>query len=185
MTRRETTTLLTVDGTLLHRETFELAASDRPISSFEVALPEKAVLWSTKVDGQPMRPLQRDGKVVLPIVPKRGSATTVPGGNLVVVSGPEAASASIGRKRSPVSGSRGAARRPQRRAQEQTAGGRSAPRRAPRGNYSEQVGELQQGLIGGVKPLPVSIPESGKTLVLAGVLPPERIAVKIDVKAKE
>ncbi len=89
MTRRETTTLLTVDGTLLHRETFELAASDRPISSFEVALPEKAVLWSTKVDGQPMRPLQRDGKVVLPIVPKRGSATTVPGGNLVVVSGPE------------------------------------------------------------------------------------------------
>ncbi len=49
-------------------------------------------------------------------------------------------------------------------------------------NYSLQVNELQQGLVGGVKPLPITIPETGKSLVLTGVLPPERVSVTIDVK---
>ncbi len=77
MTRRDTTTLLTVDGTLLHREIFTLAPADRPASSFEVTLPAGATLWSTKVDGQPTRPLQRGGSLVLPILPEPGAATTV------------------------------------------------------------------------------------------------------------
>jgi hypothetical protein len=44
--------------------------------------------------------------------------------------------------------------------------------------------ELRQGLVGGVRPLPVAIPESGKALYLAGVLPPARVSVELDVKAK-
>ncbi|HSK77414.1 MAG TPA: carboxypeptidase-like regulatory domain-containing protein [Thermoanaerobaculia bacterium] len=44
--------------------------------------------------------------------------------------------------------------------------------------------ELKQGLVGGVKPLPVTIPESGKVLLMTGVLPPARVAVELDVKAK-
>ncbi|MES1211852.1 MAG: carboxypeptidase-like regulatory domain-containing protein, partial [Acidobacteriota bacterium] len=44
--------------------------------------------------------------------------------------------------------------------------------------------ELKQGLVGGVKPLPVAIPESGKALYLAGALPPTRVTLVLDVKAK-
>ncbi len=44
--------------------------------------------------------------------------------------------------------------------------------------------ELKQGLVGGVKPLPLAIPESGKALHLAGILPPTRVALVLDVKAK-
>lgn len=50
--------------------------------------------------------------------------------------------------------------------------------------FREEVVGLQQGLVGGVKPLPVSIPESGKALVFSGVLPPPRVLVELDVKAK-
>ena len=46
------------------------------------------------------------------------------------------------------------------------------------------LNELKQGLVGGVRPLPVSIPESGKALYLTGVLPPALVSVKLDVKAK-
>jgi len=45
--------------------------------------------------------------------------------------------------------------------------------------------ELKQGLVGGVRPLPVAIPESGKALYLTGVLPPAQVSVKLDVKAKK
>ena len=41
---------------------------------------------------------------------------------------------------------------------------------------------LKQGLVGGVKPLPIAIPETGKLLLLSGVLPPERIGVELEVK---
>ncbi len=46
--------------------------------------------------------------------------------------------------------------------------------------------ELQsmQGLVGGVKPLAVEIPESGKLLLLAGVLPPADVGVELEVKSK-
>jgi len=46
------------------------------------------------------------------------------------------------------------------------------------------LNELKQGLVGGVRPLPVAIPESGKALYLTGVLPPAQVSVKLDVKAK-
>jgi hypothetical protein len=46
------------------------------------------------------------------------------------------------------------------------------------------LNELKQGLVGGVRPLPVAIPESGKALYLTGVLPPVQVSVKLDVKAK-
>ena len=50
--------------------------------------------------------------------------------------------------------------------------------------FRKEVEGLQQGLVGGVKPLPVSIPESGKALAFSGVLPPSRVTVELDVKAK-
>ena len=43
--------------------------------------------------------------------------------------------------------------------------------------FREEVEGLQQGLVGGVKPLRVSIPESGKVLGFSGVLPPPRVTV--------
>ncbi|HEX4494700.1 MAG TPA: hypothetical protein VIE43_03435 [Thermoanaerobaculia bacterium] len=45
--------------------------------------------------------------------------------------------------------------------------------------------ELKKGLVGGVKPLPVAIPETGKLLLLTGVLPPEKIGVEIEVKGNK
>ncbi len=45
--------------------------------------------------------------------------------------------------------------------------------------------DLKVGLVGGVKPLPVAIPETGKLLLLSGVLPPETIGVQIEVKGNK
>jgi hypothetical protein len=33
-------------------------------------------------------------------------------------------------------------------------------------------------------PLPIAIPETGKLLLLTGVLPPERVGVELEVKGK-
>jgi hypothetical protein len=44
--------------------------------------------------------------------------------------------------------------------------------------------EMKQGLVGGVKPLPVAIPETGKSFTFSGVLPPARIRLEMDVKGK-
>jgi hypothetical protein len=49
--------------------------------------------------------------------------------------------------------------------------------------FKQEADELRQGLVGGVKPLPVSIPEEGKSLLLTGVLPPARVTAELDVKA--
>ncbi|HYG64150.1 MAG TPA: hypothetical protein VEL74_16360, partial [Thermoanaerobaculia bacterium] len=57
-------------------------------------------------------------------------------------------------------------------------------RDAPREQLQKELDEIRQGLVGGVKPLPVSIPEDGKLLLLTGVLPPERVAVELEVKGK-
>ncbi|MBV8202238.1 MAG: carboxypeptidase regulatory-like domain-containing protein, partial [Acidobacteria bacterium] len=43
--------------------------------------------------------------------------------------------------------------------------------------------DLRQGLVDGVKPLPVAVPETGKALLLAGVLPPARVAVELEVRS--
>jgi hypothetical protein len=51
--------------------------------------------------------------------------------------------------------------------------------------YASEIKSLQQGLVGGIKPLPIAIPETGKLLFLSGVLPPEKIAVEIEVKGKK
>lgn len=45
-------------------------------------------------------------------------------------------------------------------------------------------GAFEDGLASGVKPLQVEIPESGKLLLLSGALPPSRVTVELDVKAK-
>jgi hypothetical protein len=50
--------------------------------------------------------------------------------------------------------------------------------------FKKEIAGLQQGLVGGVKPLPVSIPETGKALVFSGVLPPAHVTVELDVKGK-
>jgi hypothetical protein len=62
--RRLTTTLLTADGTLLHRDSFELAQAGPALS---LALPAGATLWSAAIDGVPVRPLQRDARVDVPL----------------------------------------------------------------------------------------------------------------------
>lgn len=41
---------------------------------------------------------------------------------------------------------------------------------------------LQAGLVGGVKPIPVAIPENGKLMVFSGALPPASIRLELDVK---
>lgn len=50
-------------------------------------------------------------------------------------------------------------------------------------DFKAHAAELQQGLVGGVKPVPVTIPEEGKALVLAGALPPPRVTLALEVKA--
>jgi hypothetical protein len=50
--------------------------------------------------------------------------------------------------------------------------------------YFHEIDQLKHGLVGGVRPLPVTIPESGKALLLTGVLPPGRVAAELEVKAK-
>jgi len=47
---------------------------------------------------------------------------------------------------------------------------------------SRALDELRQGLVGGVKPLAITIPESGKLIFLAGALPPRSVAVELEVK---
>jgi hypothetical protein len=51
--------------------------------------------------------------------------------------------------------------------------------------FRQEVEGLQQGLVGGVKPLPVAIPETGKALAFSGVLPPSRITLELEVKGKK
>ncbi|HEY2293421.1 MAG TPA: carboxypeptidase-like regulatory domain-containing protein [Thermoanaerobaculia bacterium] len=48
--------------------------------------------------------------------------------------------------------------------------------------FQQETKSLKQGLVGGVKPLPIAIPETGKLLLLSGVLPPEKIGVELEVK---
>jgi hypothetical protein len=72
----------------------------------------------------------------------------------------------------------GGRKKDKKRDEEQAAGRKSAL-------FAQEAQGLQQGLVGGVKPLPISIPESGKVLLLTGVLPPARVAVELEVKAQE
>lgn len=61
---RETTTVLTVDGSLVHRDVYQVQVAG---SAFPVRLPRRATLWSTTVDGTPVRPLEEAGRVLIPV----------------------------------------------------------------------------------------------------------------------
>jgi len=62
----------------------------------------------------------------------------------------------------------------------------AAPKPAAPAYYDfDAFEELKKGLVGGIKPLPIAIPESGKLLLLSGVLPPETIGVQIEVKGNK
>lgn len=74
---RETTTLMTVDGTLLHRERLTLDPSSGPGTALELTLPAGATLWSAKVDEQPVRPLERGGKLAVPLGWSRAKTSVV------------------------------------------------------------------------------------------------------------
>lgn len=68
--KRNTTSLLTVDGSLVHRDEIVLGPSD---SALEVTLPAEATLWSTRVDGQLVRPVEDGGKLLVPLDLGRGT----------------------------------------------------------------------------------------------------------------
>jgi hypothetical protein len=65
--RRDTTTLLTVDGTLLYRDSFVVDSRSRSGAALDMTLPVGGKLWSAKVDNQPVRPLERNGMISVPL----------------------------------------------------------------------------------------------------------------------
>jgi hypothetical protein len=65
--RRDTTTLLTVDGTLLYLDRFIVDTRSRAGAALDVTLPAGGKLWSTRVDDQPVRPLDRGGVISVPL----------------------------------------------------------------------------------------------------------------------
>jgi hypothetical protein len=74
---RDTTTLLSVDGTLLHRDRYHL---DRAGAALELELPAGATLWSAKVGDQQVRPLVRGNTVSVPLAAAASRAGAGPGG---------------------------------------------------------------------------------------------------------
>ena len=61
---------------------------------------------------------------------------------------------------------------------------REAEGRQLRDHFVDELEKIPSAFVGGVKPLRVEIPETGKLLVLAGALPPPRVGVELEVKAK-
>lgn len=61
---RDTTTVLTVDGSLVHHDVVEAQISG---SYLAVSLPPGATLWSTSVDGTQVRPVEEAGRVLVPV----------------------------------------------------------------------------------------------------------------------
>ncbi len=74
---RTTTTLLTPDGTLLHRDALELGTLSGTAPALELELPPQAVIWSTQLDGEPIRPLDRAGRIAVPLGLARRSGSQV------------------------------------------------------------------------------------------------------------
>lgn len=64
---RETTTLLTPEGTLLHRELLALGPVSGALAALEVELPAGSEVWTARIDGQAVRPLERPGRLALPL----------------------------------------------------------------------------------------------------------------------
>jgi len=236
--RRDTIALLTVDGTLLFRDSFLVDAHSRAGAALDVTLPAGGKLWSVKVDEQAVRPLDRGGVLSVPLGFNSGTRAMVevisvqeralpPGRSQlafdlpqvtapVLVQNlrlllPEGASyrfrrselrwapevrlkttgASFGE--SNVGGNETGKPAPAKPAPAPAADGWQvdgvvitdmAAIQASTDRFKKEITGLQQGLVGGVKPLPITIPESGKALVLSGVLPPAHVTVELDVKGK-
>jgi hypothetical protein len=201
--RRDTIALLTVDGTLLFRDLFVIDAQSRAGKALDVTLPAGGKLWSTKVDGQAVRPLERNGAVSVPLGFDSGTRAEVevvsvleralpPGRSQLALDLPQVAAPVLVqhlRLLLPEDASyrfrRGDLRlAPAEPAAVYDALSHQSNVASNEPLYKKEAEGLQQGLVGGVKPLPVSIPESGKALVLSGVLPPQRVTVELDVKGK-
>jgi hypothetical protein len=268
---RETTTLMTVDGTLLHRDRFTLESHSRAGASLDLALPAGATLWSAKVDEIPVRPLEHGGTVSVPLGFESGAKAVVeivavleraiPAGRsqlalelpqvripvldhrwkLLLPEGPRyrfqrgdlrpvlSHVSQIPTSRDPWTvlqatpgvltdrinvGGNESGQQSQYAGPGTPAGAEAAPVPAPpldepkafndsraekrdkkkdeeqaasrkSALFAQEAQGLQQGLVGGVKPLPISIPESGKVLLLTGVLPPARVAAELEVKAQD
>ena len=71
--RRSTTTLLSVDGALVHRDRFTVSGA----AAFELSLPASARLWSAKVDNQAVRPIEQGGMLVVPLGYKAGDSIEI------------------------------------------------------------------------------------------------------------
>jgi hypothetical protein len=255
---RETTTLLTLDGTLLHRDRITLQPAALG-TALDVTLGAGATLWSAKVDGVPVRPLERGGGTVsVPLGFDSGRSVVVEVVSVrakAIPAGRSALALDLPRVVVPVqqhrwrlllpkgaryrfrsgelrpanesltfrggapwveSDARGistgatvsqqelekipTAREPWEILQVTpgvlkdriNVGGNEGGQQARHGpkpaapspaDYDfDAFAELKKGLVGGVKPLPIAIPETGKLLLLSGVLPPERIGVELEVK---
>ena len=252
--RRDTTTLVTVDGTVVHRDRFTLDPPPPAGAAFDLTLPAGAALWSASVGNLPVRPLERDGRVTVPLGfgGKEGEPAEIevvsvveravpPGRSRLALELaqvaypvldhrwrlllPEAAryrfrsgdlqparpGAEGGLEGRPVHFVGGAPRSqaaPPPPASEPEAVAATTEEMVVRdeiavqgrderkelekrrkdkddaARFAAELDDLKQGLVGGVKPLPVQIPEEGKLLVLGGVLPPARVAVDLEVKKR-
>jgi hypothetical protein len=277
--RRETTTLLTVDGTLLHRDRLTLRPSSGLGAALDVILPATAKLWSAKVDEVPVRPLERgNGTISIPLGFETGKEPVIeivsvlekaiPSGRselaltlpqiavpvqvhewrVLLPDGPKyrfrsgelrpttvpiplqltaardpwavlTAKPGVLTDRINVGGNesgqqsayvgpvdRGTPKSPQVDQRRVSTGATvsaaelekipTAPgagkkdetdeeKRREKTLFAKEAQGLQQGLVGGVKPLPIAIPESGKVLFLTGVLPPAKVGVELEVKGKK
>ncbi|MEA2693973.1 MAG: hypothetical protein QOJ16_3360 [Acidobacteriota bacterium] len=235
--RRETTTLLTVDGTVVHRDRFTL---DQAGAALDLTLPAGAVLWSAKVGDQPVRPVARkagSGGLSVPLgFANAGVAGTPPVVEVVSVlermipKGRSALALTLPQVAAPVvehqwrlllpegaryrfkSGDLKPAHEPPAEVEiprpaaveetitvtaeaplldERKIGQDEKRRKKDEAavtdfdSFQEEAQQLKQGLVGGVKPLAVVIPETGKVLLLVGALPPARISVELEIKGKE
>jgi len=227
---RETTTLITLDGTLLHRDRIVLRPGALG-TALDLNLPASAILWSARVDEVAVRPLDRgNGAISVPLGFDTGRDAVV---EVVFVQekaipkGRSELALELPRVALPVQEHRWRLLLPDGASYRYRSGElRPVPRLAPAprpasplpgstdnravwsvdgpavtndmivvgggepayydfDSFEEMKISLREGLVGGIKPLPITIPETGKLLLLSGVLPPEKIGVELEVKGKK
>ena len=71
---RETVTVLTVEGTLVHRDLMRVETSG---SAVAVEVPSGSTLWSARVDGLAVRPVERRGQTLVPVPFRSGESAEV------------------------------------------------------------------------------------------------------------